>query len=93
MSDPPDRPDYLRAVPTPVAGSGALEPQPEQSGPPGLTAPQTRSHSGRFITDVVIDLGYLSEERVNQAITEARTAGRSPEALMVEQGVLSSDKL
>ena len=93
MSDPPDRPDYLRAVPTPVAGSEALEPQPEQSGPPGLTAPQTRSHSGRFITDVVIDLGYLSEERVNQAITEARTAGRSPEALMVEQGVLSSDQL
>ena len=93
MSDPPDRPDYLRAVPTPVVGSEALEPQPEQSGPPGLTAPQTRSHSGRFITDVVIDLGYLSEERVNQAITEARTAGRSPEALMVEQGVLSSDQL
>ena len=93
MSDPPDRPDYLRAVPTPVTGSEALEPQPEQSGPPGLTAPQTRSHSGRFITDVVIDLGYLSEERVNQAITEARTAGRSPEALMVEQGVLSSDQL
>jgi type IV pilus assembly protein PilB len=93
MSDPPDRPSHLRAVPTPIAGTGALEPQPAQSGPPGLTAPRTRTHSGRFITDVVIDLGYLSEERVNQAITEARTAGRSPEALMVEQGVLSSDQL
>jgi len=95
MSDQGDRPGHLRAVPTPpVAGSGALAPQTEQpSGPPGLTPPRTRSHSGRFITDVVVELGFLSSDRVNQAITEARTAGRSPEALMVEQGVLSSDQL
>jgi type IV pilus assembly protein PilB len=94
MSDQSDRPSHLRAVPAPpVSGSGALDPEPEHSGPQGLTPPRTRSHSGRFITDVVVELGYLAADRVSQAITEARTAGRSPEALMVEQGVLSSDQL
>ncbi len=93
MSDPTDRYGHLRPVPPPVSGSEALDPAPEQQGTPGLTAPQTRSHSGRFITDVVVELGYLSRERVDQAISEARVAGRSPEALMVEGGVLSADQL
>ncbi len=93
MSDPPDRPSHLRAVPPPHMGTEALAPEPVPSGPPGLTPPQTRSHSGRFITDVVVELGYLSPDRVDEAIAEARTAGRSPEALMVEQGVLSADQL
>ena len=92
MSTPEDRYGHLRPVP-PVSGSEALEPEPEQQGTPGLTPPRTRGHSGRFITDVVVELGYLSRERVEQAIAEARVAGRSPEALMVEQGVLSSDQL
>ena len=93
MSTPGDRYGHLRPVPE-VSGSEALDPAVRQSGgTPGLTPPQTRSHSRRFITDVVVDLGYLSRERVELAISEARVAGRSPEALMVEQGVLSTDQL
>ncbi len=60
---------------------------------PGLTAPLTRSHSGQFMTDVIVDLGYLTDERVEQVIAEARTGGRSPEALMIEQGLLDPDQL
>ncbi len=59
----------------------------------GLTPPLTRSHSGEFITDVIVDLGYVSDERVQQVIAEARTAGRSPEQLMVEQGLIDGDQL
>jgi type IV pilus assembly protein PilB len=92
MSTPEDRYGHLRPVP-PISGSEALEPEPEEQGTPGLTPPHIREHSGRFATDVIVDLGYLSRERVDQAIAEARVAGRSPEALMVEQGVLSADKL
>jgi len=92
MSEPGDRYGHLRPVPD-VSGSEALEPAPDESGTPGLTPPQTRTHSGHFITDVVVDLGYLSRERVEEAIGEARVAGRSPEALMVDQGVLSADQL
>jgi type IV pilus assembly protein PilB len=92
MSEPGDRFGHLRPVP-PVSGSEALEPAPEEGGTPGLTPPRTRTHSGRFITDVVVELGYLTRERVDQAIGEARVAGRSPEALMVDQGILSADQL
>ncbi|GIK77360.1 MAG: type II secretion system protein GspE [Acidobacteria bacterium] len=98
MSEPGDRYGHLRPVPsTPpapaVSGSEALEPEPATGGTPGLTPPRTRTHSGRFITDVAVELGYLTRERVDQAIDEARVAGRSPEALMVDQGVLSADQL
>ena len=93
MSTPGDRYGHLRPVPE-VSGSEALDPSLQQSGgTPGLTPPRTRTHSGRFITDVVVDLGYLDRERVDQAIGEARVAGRSPEALMVEKGILSADQL
>ena len=92
MSTPEDRYGHLRPVPS-VSGTEALAPEPAEQGTPGLTAPHTRGHSGRFVTDVVVELGYLSRERVEQAIGEARVAARSPEALMVEQGILSADKL
>ena len=92
MSTPSDRYGHLRPVPE-VSGSEALDADAQRSGTPGLTPPRTRSHSGRFITDVIVDLGYLSRERVDQAIGEARVAARSPEALMVEQGVLTADQL
>jgi type IV pilus assembly protein PilB len=98
MSDPDDRYGHLRPVPEvpagpAVSGSEALEPAPAEDGTPGLTPPRTRTHSGRFITDVVVELGYLTRERIEQAIGEARVAGRSPEALMVDHGVLSADQL
>jgi len=92
MSTPEDRYRHLRPVPS-ISGTEALAPDPERQGVPGLTPPHTRGHSGRFITDVVVELGYLTRERVDQAISEARVAGRSPEALMVEQGILGADQL
>ncbi|MCB0865538.1 MAG: Flp pilus assembly complex ATPase component TadA [Solirubrobacterales bacterium] len=94
---PGDRPDYLRPVPTdasvPDAGSAAPAIDPYASGTPGLTPPLSSSHAGRFITDVIVDLGYVPAERVEQVVAEARTAGRSPESLMVEQGLLGADQL
>jgi type IV pilus assembly protein PilB len=89
------RPTYLRPVPGPQAGQATAPEQEvvEESGTPGLTPPLKRGHSGRFITDVIVELGYANSERVDQAIAEARTAGRSPERLMVEEGVISSEQL
>ncbi|MEO7197456.1 MAG: ATPase, T2SS/T4P/T4SS family [Solirubrobacterales bacterium] len=80
-----------------LSGDGALareaDPVEEKDGVPGLTAPGATSHTGRFITDVIVDLGYLSAERVEAVVAEARTTGRSPEALMVEQNLIGSDQL
>jgi type IV pilus assembly protein PilB len=65
-------------------------PQPPQ---PGLIPPRQRGHSGRFITEVLVELGYASREQVERAISESRAAGRSPEEILCEQGTIDSDQL
>jgi type IV pilus assembly protein PilB len=94
MTPDSPRPGHLQAVPPPGADTAATARQlGQEGGVIGLTPPLTRSHSGEFITDVIVDLGYLTDERVQQVIAEARTAGRSPETLMLEQGLIDGDQL
>jgi len=89
--DSRDFPSHLRPVPTSGDSTApALEPEP--GGTPGLTPPQTRGRSSGFVTDVIVDLGYVGDERARQAIEEARTAGRPPERLLLEQGAISADQ-
>jgi type IV pilus assembly protein PilB len=85
------RPGYLRPVPA----QGAAEPDAgaQDPGTPGLTPPLGRGHTAMFVTDVLVELGYAPRERVEEAIQEARIAGRSPEALLLERKVISSDQL
>ncbi len=89
------RPTYLTPVPTAgqaVAAEDVQQPE-DESKVPGVIPPLRRGHSGMFITDVIVELGYASQERVDQVIAEARTAGRSPERLMLEEGVISAEQL
>jgi type IV pilus assembly protein PilB len=94
---PRDLPDYLRPVPGPGDGSAsaaeAHEPEEKQSGTPGLVPPTSRGHSGAFVTDAIVDLGYASREQVEQAIAQSRTAGRPPEGLLLDLGVIDSEQL
>jgi type IV pilus assembly protein PilB len=85
-------PSHLRPVPD-SGGAAAPALQPEQGGTPGLTPPLQRGHSRGFITDVLAELGYATPEAVGAAIETARTAGRTPEALLLEQGTINEDKL
>jgi type IV pilus assembly protein PilB len=89
--DPRDFPSHLRPVPN-SGDSTAPALEPELSGTPGLTPPQTRGRSSGFVTDVIVDLGYVNDERARQAIEEARTAGRPPERLLLEQGAINADQ-
>ena len=89
--DSRDFPSHLRPVPD-SGDSTAPMLQPEQSGTPGLTPPMTRGRSSGFVTDVIVDLGYVGDDRARQAIEEARIAGKPPERLLVEQGALSADQ-
>jgi type IV pilus assembly protein PilB len=76
--------------PTPQPRSPVADPAVR---PGGLTPPRRRGHSGGFITDVIVDLGYASREQVDGAVEQSRTAGRAPEQLLVEQGVIDSERL
>jgi type IV pilus assembly protein PilB len=90
--DPRDFPSHLRPVPdSGDATAPALE--PDAGGTPGLTPPLARGRSSGFVTDVLVDLGFAPEDRARQAIEEARTAGRPPERLLLEQGAIDADQL
>ncbi len=86
-----DFPSHLRPVPD-SGGSTAPALPAEQSGTPGLTPPVSRGRSSGFVTDVLVDLGFVAEDRARQAIEEARTAGRPPERLLLEQGAVDADQ-
>ena len=89
-----NRPGYLRPVPGPGAAVAATEPEAtSEAGVAGLTPPRGHARSGTFITDVIVELGYASAERVNEVINEARVAGRPAEALLVEERVIDGDQL
>jgi type IV pilus assembly protein PilB len=90
--DSRDYPTHLRPVPT-SGDSTAPALDPQAGGTPGLTPPVARGRSSGFVTDVLVDLGFVAEDRARQAIEEARTAGRTPERLLLDQGAIDADQL
>ncbi len=86
-----ERPPYLRPVPSgEEATARKLE---EEVASNGLTPPMGRGRAGMFISDVIVELGYASRERVDEIVNEARVAGRSPETLLREHQVIDADQL
>jgi type IV pilus assembly protein PilB len=86
-----DFPGHLRPVPDSGDSTApVLQPGP---GTPGLTPPLARGRSSGFVTDVLVDLGFVGDDRARQAIEAARTAGRPPERLLLEQGAVDADQL
>src|SRR5207247_4221889 len=59
----------------------------------GITPPRRRGGAARFITDVVVELGFLPKERVEGAVEEGRSTGDSPEEVLLKSGALSADQL
>jgi type IV pilus assembly protein PilB len=86
-------PSHLQPVPDSGTSAAPALPGPEEQGTPGLTPPLHRGHSRGFITDVLVELGFVSEQLVHSAIESARTAGRTPEALLLEQGAINDEQL
>ena len=85
-------PTHLRPVPD-SGDSTAPALEPVSGGILGLTPPVARGRSSGFVTDVLVDLGFVGEDRARHAIEEARTAGQSPERLLLEQGAINGDQL
>jgi type IV pilus assembly protein PilB len=76
-------------------GAAAIE-SPRNAAPdgvPGMTAPRRRGGAARFISDVVVELGFVPKERVESAVEEGRATGHSPEDVLVQSGALSIEQL
>ncbi|MBI5105299.1 MAG: Flp pilus assembly complex ATPase component TadA [Solirubrobacterales bacterium] len=85
-------PPHLRPVPT---TEGALAHDTAPAGPApdwnGITAPRARGGAPRFLTDVIVDLGLASRERVDQAVEQARAQGGTPEQVLLDAGAINQD--
>jgi type IV pilus assembly protein PilB len=71
----------------------AIMPQPPGSRAAAVT-PATGNGGGamRFLTQVIVDLGFASRERVEAAMLRARDAGTTPDQLLVDQGVITPEQ-
>jgi type IV pilus assembly protein PilB len=83
-----------------AGGASATSPEHTSGGPPnepevriGITTPTRRGSSSRFLTDVIVDMGLVARERVDDAIATSRSSGTTPERVLVEEGILSHDGL
>ena len=71
--------------------------EPEDAGPsgprPGLTPPSGRVERGRFLGDVIVDMGLADKEEVEQAVAQGRGTGKRIGEVLLEQGTINSDHL
>ncbi|MHB8492660.1 MAG: GspE/PulE/PilB domain-containing protein, partial [Solirubrobacteraceae bacterium] len=59
----------------------------------GVTPPTHRGSSSRFLTDVIVEMGFVPRETMDSAIETGRNTGTAPERVLVENGTLSADGL
>jgi type IV pilus assembly protein PilB len=85
-----DWPAHLRPV-GPGGPAGAETEHPENWD--GVTPPSRRGGSAQFLTDVLIELGYCDRERVETAVAEARTAGVTPERVLLDRHAITQEQL
>jgi type IV pilus assembly protein PilB len=100
----PEPATHLTAVP-PLGGGPPLDGAPPVTAAPaasnerpadwnGVTPPRrTGGGAARFLTDVIVELGFVERPRVEQAIEAARATGHTPEHVLLDQGALTQDNL
>ncbi len=72
---------------------------PTQTGAPakkkgkGITTPSRRGGSGRVLTDVIVDLGFVERGVMDEAVARAEDAGALPERLLTRDGTLTDEQL
>jgi type IV pilus assembly protein PilB len=81
------------AATAPAMGA-AHSPEPQGAHPPAVTHATSNGSGGsmRFLTQVIIDLGFAARERVEAATLAARDAGTTPDQLLVDQGVITPEQ-
>jgi type IV pilus assembly protein PilB len=97
MPDDPARSSSTASIDAPVEGEdhgvpGGNGAQPGAP-PPALTPPSRRGGARRSLPDVLVDLGFITPERMQEIIAQAGQGGRSAEEVLREEGELSSEQL
>lgn len=72
-----------------IAGPGSGPPLSA----PGVTAPTLSGAGRRFLSDILVELGFVDDEVAAQAVEAARHPGQTPEKVLLEGGVITEDQL
>src|SRR3954470_3418915 len=59
----------------------------------GITQPSRRGGSGRVLTDVLVDLGFVDRGTMDLAIERGTESGAAPERVLVNDGTINADQL
>jgi type IV pilus assembly protein PilB len=59
----------------------------------GITMPSRRGGSGRVLTDVIVDLGFVEREAMDEAIEMAHSAGSAAERVLLSTGAITETEL
>ena len=73
----------------PPTQTGAAPSKPKR----GITSPSRRGGSGRVLTDVLVDLGFVERALMDEAIEKAHSAGSAAERVLLTQGAITDDQL
>ncbi len=72
-----------------IAGPGS---GPPLSGP-GVTSPTLSGAGRRFLSDILVELGFVDDEQAERAVEAARHPGQTPEKVLLEGGTITEDQL
>src|ERR671920_2340413 len=59
----------------------------------GITTPSRRGGSGRVLTDVIVDLGFVEREAMDNAVEMAHAAGSAAERVLLSTGAINEGQL
>jgi hypothetical protein len=60
----------------------------------GVTPPSLSGAGRRFLSDILVELGFVTESQAEQAVQTARTPGQpTPEKVLLKSGAISEDEL
>ena len=76
---------------SPATGIGSVAGFAE--GAQGVTAPADPAGTGGFLSDVIVDLGFVDREIVERAVEAARQPGRMVDRILLENGDLTEELL
>src|SRR6201991_4805965 len=75
----------------PTEAAAAPKGKPKRSN--GITTPSRRGGSGRVLTDVIVDLGFVEREAMDEAIEMAHSAGSAAERVLLSTGAITDEQL
>ena len=72
-----------------IAGPGS---GPPLTGP-GVTQPSLSGAGRRFLSDILVELGFVGADQAEQAVEAARSPGQTPEKVLLDAGAITEDQL